>query len=284
MKTFRNFINEKLNYNEISEELFIKLLNKNCKKYLLKFEDEADDYFGYADIFRKSDYMGDYLYIDPKSSTDTRITPFAGQNYYNLFLSNTDSWKEWPRRNKSLCCASENRATSHIGGNTLYIVIPYDDTKIGISSRPDFWYSFKRLGNKTNSIAYWFAGLMYELDNINSPMSVSDWYRIKKNDQFNWIELKSFLESVIPTEEIKKSFFNRGGYVYDDNTSLLVNLDRFFEPRVNGFKLLDSIQTLKKFSKINPEESKEARECWMEDPVLCIKSNLYVKTFDKLNI
>lgn len=283
MKTFRNFINEKLNYNEITEQSFLELLDKNCKKYILKFEDENGEYLEYTDIFRKSDYIGDYLYINPKSSSDNRIAPFAGHNYYNLFLSNTDSWKKWPRRNKSLCCASENRAAGHSGGNTLYVVIPYDDTKIGISSRSDFWDSFERLGNKTNPIAYWFAGLMYELDNMNSPLSMSDWYKVEKTDQYNWIELKSLLESVTPTEKIKKSFFNRGGYVYDDNYSLLINMDRFFEPRVNGFKLLDSIQTLKKFSKINPEEASEAKECWMEDPVLCIKSDLYMKTFEKMN-
>jgi hypothetical protein len=96
--------------------------------------------------------------------------------------------------------------------------------------------------------------------------------RQKLPEKSNWNQLKIFLESTELSEIPKKKLFNNS---YNDNLNVLQNLDIFLDPIENKFRLLNSIQINKIFKHIDPEISSHARDCFMEDPVLLIKYELY---------
>jgi hypothetical protein len=107
LKTREQFINEGLKYSQITKEKFLDLLYDNCHNYLPLLLDEN---ITVSQIYRRSKNLGDFVFIDPKSSQEERIERYYPEAYHDLFISNTDSWLGWPRRNKSLCCSSQNRA------------------------------------------------------------------------------------------------------------------------------------------------------------------------------
>jgi hypothetical protein len=170
-------INESLNSKTLTKEEVIELLKKNCQKFL-SYTDKDDGNL----IFRKDEDRGDFTLVNPKLSTSDRIAPYATTNFHNLLVSNLDSWKGWPRRNKSLVFASERRALTHgigflKGGKAVdYVVVPFDNTKVATGDRSDFWECFGKLPNRSSfrgesprpSIAYYMTSLMGDLKTIKN--------------------------------------------------------------------------------------------------------------------
>jgi len=258
-------INESLNTKSIGKEEFMNLLNQNCQKFI--------DYGTYLEenlIFRKMSNIGDYVYLDPKASTQDRIAPYSLYNFHNLLISNLDSWKGWPRRNKSLICASSYRALSHGGGGdnpANYLVIPFDRTLIASGDRSDFWDCFQNIpynpdlingeDSDRTAISYWMTALINDLGYKGDFSKLST----------NWSQLKSFLEDTQVSQKVIDKYFNKN---YDKNLSVLDNLNILLEPKSNNFLLGDIVDTMNFYSTLDPEES-EASESWFEDPCILIK-------------
>ena len=281
MKNLKS-INESLNAKSISEQDFLNLLENNCQKFI-----NYNKYFEDNLIFRKQEDFGDFVYCEPSTSTADRIAPYARYNFHNLLVSNLDSWKDWPRRNKSLICASAYRALSHgasfvKGESVNYLIIPFDKTQIASGDRGDFWNCFSNIPNEPDfceneddnraSIAYYMNWLIFELGckDEKERMILST----------NWQSFKSFLEGVEVNDYIINKYFTTGNEVmWDDNLNLLQNLNILLNPKSNNFKLLDITGTMDYYTKFNPEES-EACESWFEGPCLMIR---YDKSNDFLN-
>jgi hypothetical protein len=171
-------INESLNSKTLTKEEVIELLKKNCQKFL-SYVNKDDGNL----IFRKDEDRGEFVLVNPKLSTSDRIAPYSVTNFHNLLVSNLDSWKGWPRRNKSLVFASERRALTHgvgfikEGGKAVdYVVIPLDNTKVATGDRSDFWECFGKLPNRAAfrgessrpSISYYMTSLMRDLKTIKN--------------------------------------------------------------------------------------------------------------------
>ena len=166
-----------MNSKTLTKEEVIELLRKNCQKFL-SYVNKDDGNL----IFRKDEDRGDFALVNPKLSTSDRIAPYSVTNFHNLLISNLDSWKGWPRRNKSLVFASEGRALSHgagfiKGGKAVnYVVIPYDTTKVATGDRSDFWECFGKLPNRAvfrsessrPSISYYMTSLMRDLKTVQN--------------------------------------------------------------------------------------------------------------------
>jgi hypothetical protein len=169
------FKNKKLTLEET-----VDLIKKECTMFLdiMKKEDDHKKRL----IFRKfkENIEGDTYLVHPKESPYQRISPYNIKNYHNLILSNLESWKDYPRRNKSLITAGINRSRNHTG-SYFKVVVPFDKTKIGMVKVPEFWDSFKEknillddyINNIIDDICY-KNGLEYPSDR-------------------NWEELKKFL-------------------------------------------------------------------------------------------
>ena len=79
------------------------------------------------------------LLIPPKENQDYQ--PIT-ENYITLLIDYIlPSWKNYPKRSKSLVCSS-SKSISWGYGNKAYVVFPYNNAKIGVCSEVDLWESF----------------------------------------------------------------------------------------------------------------------------------------------
>jgi hypothetical protein len=276
-------INESLNTTTLTKDEVIEILTTKCKKFL----NWGKDYTEGCLIYRKDENRGDFLLVNPKISSQDRIAPYAFKNYHNLLISNLESWKDWPRRNKSLICASSYRALSHGGGfikgpSVDYVIIPFDDTMVATGDRSDFWNCFSNLPKDEDfmeedldrpSIAYYMTLLVNELDR-----------NVKPSLNTNWNELKSFLEGSEASEHIISKYFTTDYEVlWDDSLNLLENLNILLNPKSNNFKLTDITGVMNLYSQLDTNES-EARESWFEDESIMIRLDKITEILKELNL
>jgi hypothetical protein len=276
-------INESLNTTTLTKDEVIEILMTKCKKFL----NWGKDYTEGCLIYRKDENRGDFLLVNPKISSQDRIAPYAFKNYHNLLISNLESWKDWPRRNKSLICASSYRALSHGGGfikgpSVDYVIIPFDDTMVATGERSDFWNCFSNLPKDEDfmeedldrpSIAYYMTLLVNELDR-----------NVKPSLNTNWNELKSFLEGSEASEHIISKYFTTDYEVlWDDSLNLLENLNILLNPKSNNFKLTDITGVMNLYSQLDTNES-EARESWFEDESIMIRLDKITEILKELNL
>jgi hypothetical protein len=276
-------INESLNTTTLTKDEVIEILTTKCKKFLSWGKDYTENCL----IYRKDENRGDFLLVNPKTSSQDRIAPYAFKNYHNLLISNLESWKDWPRRNKSLICASSYRALSHGGGfikgpSVDYVIIPFDDTMLATGDRSDFWNCFPNLPKDEDfmeedldrpSIAYYMTSLIHELDR-----------NVKPSLNTNWNELKSFLEGSEVSEQIIGKYFTTDYEVlWDDSLNLLENLDILLNPKSNNFKLTDIVGVMNLYSQLDTNES-EALESWFEDESIMIRLDKITEILKELNL
>ncbi len=276
-------INESLNTTSLTKDKVVEILTTKCKKFI----NWGKDYTEECLIYRKDEDRGDFLLVNPKLSSEERIAPYAFKNYHNLLISNLESWKEWPRRNKSLICASSYRALSHGAGfvkgpSANYVIIPFDNTMIATGDRSDFWNCFANLPKDEDfteedldrpSIAYYMTSLIHELDR-----------NVKPSLNTNWNELKSFLEGSQASDYIINKYFTTDYEVlWDDNLNLLENLNILLNPTSNNFKLTDITGVMNLYSQLDINES-EALESWFEDESIMIRLDKLTEILKELNL
>lgn len=297
MKHLRRF-NESLSATSLTKDDVIKILQQKCKKFL----GWSNEFFEECLIWRKDEDRGDYVLVDPKSSTSLRIDPYSSNDVHNTLTSNLESWRDWPKRNKCLCCASVRRATSHAAGfvkgrSVDYVVIPFDTTKVATGDRGDFWECFRKLptrvafrgdNSRRASLPFYVSALLIDLGIIGEYQHIET--RIDRFDEMgrkltpnwtktlvnpDWNKLKTYLHTCEVNDAIKTKYFGR---FWDNSLSLLGNLDKILDPVFNKFKLGDITSTMKLYQELDPddEDEKNAFESWFEDEAIMIKS-------DKLN-
>lgn len=260
--------------NEITKEEFKQLLNQNCSQFLeviRQFNNgrEVKDNKKFF-IFRKfSENLGQFVYTNPKDSNIERVAPWSEWgNWHNLLLSNLESWNNYPKRNKSLIGASHGRAFTH-GGTDDYLIIPYDRTKIGLCPKDDIWESFK---TQFLYFAKWVKLIIEIVSKLNS---------VELTDDRNWSTILPYLDKKYSAEDFiwdvpenrtsinKNLFFVIGkGIIYDNEITLLENLNHFLSPQFNNFSLLTFSEVSDRIGRARTRS--DAKEIWFEDEALLI--------------
>lgn len=262
-------------HRKIELEEFKQILNNNC----IQFLDVVRQFGNLPEAIRKGkkhfifrkfpERLGKYVWTNPKDSNIERVAPWSEWgNWHNLMLSNLESWNGYPKRNKSLIGASHGRAFTH-GGVATYLIIPYDSTKIGVCPQPDIWESFR---TRTLFISKW-AKLVIDI--------VAQKNGVELVDDKNWSSLLPYLDKKYLQEDFiwdvpqnrtavnKNLFFVIGkGIVYDNEKTLLENLDYFLSPQFNNFSLLNFSEVSKRVSLART--AYDAKEIWFEDEALLI--------------
>ena len=270
---------------ELRLEELKELLSKNCNDFLeiLKSVDYDLVAAKQSLLFRRSPDMGEIVYSNAGSAGHERIAPYSlVGNYHNLIISNLESWKEYPKRNKSICTGRFSRIEiAH--GKEIYLVIPYDKTRIGISPSMDMWFAFKKLTKYKVLSPTGNTKFDYE-----TPGLITDWFKniidvVSKKaglqiSDVSWAALKPYLDQRYTdfakvkyqsqpvskkVEAPKYSYFPE----YDRNQTLLNNLERVLDPNAHGF----SIGYMKDLPSIFSQRS---AECWFQDDCLMVKWNL----------
>lgn len=214
--------------------------------------------------------------------TTPRISPHTTNNFYNLFLSEiAPSWKEWPKRNKSIVGVT-SRARSRIYGTTFYL-IPLKGTKVAIAPSQDLWDSFKEMnpyfGNRLLDALNQFMDLVM---NYNIYIKTGKIVNIKID--FNNIEdIKEYL-NILSTKPLK---FWKTGPKHILNPDYAINGTRFIDflykdsnpdTTIDWLQRLDELMSpiKNKFIMVeyNLQQITRNREVWMEGPVVLADASI----------
>lgn len=111
----------------------IDLLNAHCPKNYAYIK-KTDNF-----LFRGKRNSGKPLFqID--STNDERQSAHNFHNFYTLYLSYDSDWQKFPPRNKAII--TTNKFSQAAAYGTVYIIVPFDNTKIAICPTGDIFDAF----------------------------------------------------------------------------------------------------------------------------------------------
>ena len=226
----QQYLTERTRSNKISQTDALEWIKTNAKDAL------KNTIQGKRPIYRGAfDDKGETLIINP--SKFERESAYIGSNYYTLLMDNLPSWKDYPKRSKSIVCTTSREKSEDYGNNT-FIVFPKDGSKIGICKGDDIYVSFKYLLKQLNiEYLYEFSDNMKTLDyTISGRRSDTSWKSMLK--LFKIIDLKE--------EEVESTIIrHRFNFLYSSKSSK-ESFNIAISPVNNGFKLVNTKTKLPK--------------------------------------
>ncbi len=203
-------------------------------------------------IYKGSDNYGaepGVFYRDPTAHAQPRISANT-QNYVTLWVDGDPRWSQFPPRSRSLICSTDHLTAASYGD--VAVVIPLQDTKIGVCPTMDFWESFSETMPKRNSI----ADLNSFIDiNIRSQLG-----RTPDQKTLTRQELLNILNE-LTTDEIYRETFT----AYVQRHGWQGMMDVILDPNANGFRLT----TWRQFNVTDD------REVWLSAPCAMIESDIF---------
>lgn len=216
-----------------------------------------------------------YLKISPENFE--RISAYT-ENYYTTLFDNLPSWKEYPKRGKSIICSNlMNRARNY--GN-IYYVIPREGCKIAVCPADDIWNSFRNTYKQ---------GLYHFIKALIGCMSLYNMHNNEINDMETFDDIKKVLEYIeyinYNTTDSPKNFENYSHYNYlisiwnSYRNGKKLDLLQFFDeyllnPNVNKFKLYTY--------PFDSDEMEYNRELWTDEDSILIHVKSISNIFDKI--
>lgn len=258
---------KKSRLSELSKEEAIKQAKSSCLNFLKANEKPT--------IIRGTNYFGESFGVgDPK----TKLRRSANtSNEYNLIISNFDNWKDFPSREYSFVCTNfPNREVADNYG-TSYIVIPFNNARIGVASRNDLWDSFKYMSRKFGEMG---INDVYNLPDFNDYLSFlfeNAEIEIKQDNFRNFSRQLKLFDSKIKSI-VKKDTFSEYGFHEKDQKFLrnvVANYSNFgwfladiFDPYKNKFELTNE-------KEVSKYDSGLRRELWTDSKCLFMKVENY---------
>ncbi len=165
--------NKTNSYKKISDEKeLINLFKEDYSEALQQYKKGKIIYRGAKKYLTKNDLA---VIVTP----GIRISQANVPNIYTILLSELfDSWKKFPKRNRSHIC-SLSLISAQEFSDTIYFVFPKNGTKIGVCPRNDIWYSFNTKYNKSSDtlsymILFIFSLILnYDIDKIKEDFKNS---------------------------------------------------------------------------------------------------------------
>lgn len=216
---------------------------------------------------KKSVKNGVELYRGMKSGTDFVIghgelgdrKSIKISNHYTKIIDYQLATEnpQYPLRSKSIICTNYDDHAKNFG--TLYVVIPFDNVTVGITSSYDIWYTTIDIGNLKQ----------YQLYKLNTI-----WDSIGVDDSFK--SLESFAK-MVENEYIAMT----KGYV-SENRQFINMFDGIKDIQSEIIRAY-SIKSLKlKFKQSHLFKAKQKHEVWFSGECVMIKKSVYDEIKDQL--
>lgn len=177
-------------------------------------------------------------------------------NHYTLLLDNLPSWRWYPKRSRSLICStSQSRATKY---GTVYLVLPFNEAKIGVCSKDDIWRGF----NLDTNLGVFVEDLKeVEISDDSYQQLLSSTLRIKYDvidkfrDDLSMYHFCNNLKKSETIEDVEKAY------------------DMLLNPNLNEFELTN-VRDIPKWG--------SNREVWTDSKsyLIKVKSEFYEKYLD----
>ncbi len=194
-----------------------KWIKKNAKK---SFESSKKGNI----IYRGLQSDSGSLLVDPMKGKP-RKSAYVGSNYYTLLLDNLSSWKQYPKRSKSIICTTDKHKAEDYG--SAYIVLPKDGSKIGVCPDDDIFTSFKYLFSKSQN------SYMGEWSTDMSALSTN--LGLKNSDK-NWKSILKLFKTLDDTDTSGVNWWPK----YLSGGDSLKTMEDLLDPRKNKFALKKS--------------------------------------------
>lgn len=142
MITFKQFLSENVyDLTSVSVDQAVAWLKANASKSL-EASKSSRNWF-----YRGAKYSEFFGLIDSRKFNRVSANTL---NTYTIWFDNNPMWKDFPKRSKGLVCSSSrNVASGYASSGSPYLVIPSDDSHVGVVGARDFWNAFpatKELG------------------------------------------------------------------------------------------------------------------------------------------
>lgn len=256
-------------HREISELKFLEMLKDNCRN-------------SYS-VIRQSpiyiadrDFKADFLVVTPEAREVK--TAF----WLDRIVKDMNSWKRFPSRSKFL----KGYTTLERAGDTdkIYVMIPYDMTRIGICPSASFYRGFKkaqkdfdipRLDN--DGFTTWVMRLARGINQLDLeaeiPMDEPD-----TPAQFN--KLLDTIEKSLSKKDMLKKKLKENESMKDEERKVVQDLlhghitdlqnyiEEKLDPENNGFSCI----RIESFARPS-----EAREVWIDKPCILVKRDKYLE-------
>lgn len=189
-------------------------------------------------------------------------------NYYNLWIDNYESFKDYPKRSKSFICSTNPEYASGFG--SLFLVIPKDSADVGIVDKQDIWgaqvsedYTLSNLGNYSATL----VELMHQ-QNVDH-----DWHKMA--EVFQSISLDA-IQDFIATQEVSDI----------ENRTLAKAYKLMKEERVDTlFDLWEKLVTPQLFNLSKAGQMKSTNgEVWIQDDCAFLSLTGRVMGIDRSDI
>lgn len=219
----QNFILNEGKPRSASKNDAVNFCQKNCQKFI-----KAGNY----NIFRGYNKPSElFLIMDPSQGDSRKST--SGYEYTALLIDNLPSWKQYPKRSRSVICTSSKSESKEYGAS--WRVIPSDNCTFGVCPTFDMWLSFDKIMGRYTTVHQFNIALS------KNQLSDKDWPSFKKD----MIEMGSELTDSGIFNKLTRSILG-GSYeklirlVFDDfikssNKNIIEWLDDFMSPEKNGF-------------------------------------------------
>lgn len=270
MKTnFKAFLQEAERHTQMDIATAAKYVYEHCY--------EA---FQSTPIYRGSKNALEYFLVDP--TTSERKSLKLEDNFYNYVISNSEPWKDFPRRDRSLICTTDVHDTEDYGNP--FRVFAEDGTTWAESPNVDIWFSFRN-----SPLLRKFE--CRDLEMLNRKLS---WYfnylKFSQIVQFPFTEYSRTYNEMLVTFEavengLKEISIDEISKDIDDNktipsnmrnsfiemsvqfkkTSIFETLSEMLDPTLNDFELVET-------NKIKPAHK---REVWTDAKCIMVRENQY---------
>jgi len=207
-------------------------------------------------------------FVEPaKFERESRNT----SNYYTLLMDNFKSWKNYPKRSKSIICTTDIFYTNSFGSPNR--VIPESRSMIGICPKDDLWISFLRIPLESmsdfNKLLEYIWDISKEQFGYDSYGDLVEHFKLvdnfieafyeeeinhyeseEENKDLSRSEIKEMArDAVIDVLTSNFRYEDKGSImileniiikVIDDNDSSIDVIEEIMDPEDNGFKVMNA--------------------------------------------
>jgi len=234
-------------------------------------------------IWRGDSYNDNPIYITTKENLDPRKSANT-TNYSTYLFDNSPYTKDYPKRSRSaICSSSYDDARTYAGypyDQSVYRVIPFKDTKIGVCGADDFWWSFPNITNKFNvSSISSFNDLLNNTFGIFNKSDLDD-----NSEELFFKDINKMLKQIDKTPEkiLYKKIEKKLGKQYDFQIKKLYDqirklpktlngLYHLYDPKSNGLRLANNY---KEFTSMDIIDTKEI---WVDAGHILVRKDIIDK-------
>jgi len=250
---------------ELSESKFLELLNSKAKNA---------HYIAKQSPFFRQDKGPDLMLVTPELKEE------KSNFWVDKLIKDIPAWGKLPSRSRFIKAYTNFARTFE--GDDVYVMIPFDNTRIGIAPGPSFYRGFKdieksigfdRVDNKT--FVDWLKTIQDGLAQLTDS-------KIKDHEPKTFIQFKKALEQIDEILSKDRTILEKnlsiGESLTPEQAKILkdllsrhvVNTERYLEeklgPDENGFFSI----RIESFGKGNGDH-----EVWIDKPCLLIKRSTY---------